>query len=152
MEFFTKIGSKSKRESSYYKQRLKNRVYSHIISFIRERAGAEKITKKEYADRLGKDPGQVSRLLAKPGNWTLETIAELLLAMDAEAEPPEIVLFKDRRKSNHMHNLVAQCIQFGTSNASTASREAKMDSISSEVLKSFKSTGPKTLASSSASA
>jgi hypothetical protein len=34
------------------------------------------------ARRLGKDPAQVTRLLSAPGNWTIDTVAELLFAID----------------------------------------------------------------------
>ncbi|MDQ0558669.1 hypothetical protein QO004_000444 [Rhizobium mesoamericanum] len=34
------------------------------------------------AARLGKDPAQISRLLGAPGNWTIDTVAELLFAVD----------------------------------------------------------------------
>lgn len=34
------------------------------------------------AKRMGKDPSQISRLLGAPGNWTIDTIAKLLFAID----------------------------------------------------------------------
>lgn len=40
------------------------------------------ISKATLARRLGKDPAQVSRLLGAPGNWTIDTVAELLFAID----------------------------------------------------------------------
>jgi len=40
------------------------------------------ITQVTLARRLGKRPEQISRLLGAPGNWTLDTFAELLFAID----------------------------------------------------------------------
>lgn len=44
-----------------------------------ERANISQVT---LAKRLGKRPEQVSRILAGPGNWTIDTVAELLFAID----------------------------------------------------------------------
>lgn len=40
------------------------------------------VTKATLARRLGKDPAQISRLLGASGNWTIDTFAELLFAID----------------------------------------------------------------------
>ena len=104
----TKNGAKSVRDVAYYRQRYQNRVFAKIVAFIKGEAEREKITKKAMAEKLGMDPGQLSRLLNHPSNLTLDTISDLLLAMDAEAEPPEIVRFKDRRAPNYVHPLIAK--------------------------------------------
>ena len=41
----------------------------------------EAVDRQWLADRLGKDKTRISRLLNGPGNWTLDTVAELLEAM-----------------------------------------------------------------------
>jgi len=41
---------------------------------------------------------------------TLDTISDLLLAFDAEAEPPSIEIFQNRRPSNYMHPLIARIL------------------------------------------
>ena len=95
--------AKSVRDISYYRQRYRNRVFSKLVAWITEQAQQEHVTRKDVAERLKKDPGQISRLLSQPSNLTLDTISDLLLAFDAEAEPPDIVKFQDRRASNHLH-------------------------------------------------
>lgn len=43
------------------------------------------ISKSVIAQRLGKRPEQVTRWIATPGNWTIETYAQLMLALDGIA-------------------------------------------------------------------
>lgn len=70
--------------------RLSERALTYVATLTRlelheivldafERAG---ITQATLAKRLGKRPEQVSRLLGGPGNWTIDTVAELLFAID----------------------------------------------------------------------
>lgn len=120
MKSSTRNAAKSARDVSYYRKRYQNRFFAKLVAFINEEAQRDKITKKDMADRLGKDPGQLSRLLNHPSNLTLDTVSDLLLALDAEAEPPEIVRFKDRRAPNFVHPLIAKIT--GASPAQSNSR------------------------------
>jgi len=86
-------------------------VFSKLVAFITEQAQREHATKKDIAERLDKDPGLISRLLNQPSNLTLDTISDLLLAFDAEAEPPEIIFFKDQRPPNYIHPLIARVMK-----------------------------------------
>src|SRR5260370_379049 len=110
MKSSTKNAARSVRDISYYRQRYRNRVFSKLVSFITEQAQRGHVSKKDIAERLDKDPGLISRVLSQPSNLTLDTISDLLLAFDAEAEPPEIILFKDRRPSNYIHPLIARVL------------------------------------------
>lgn len=66
----------------YFQLRNKQRVYELVIrEFLRER-----LTQAELARRLGKGPDQISRMLGAPGNWTLDTVSDLLFAISG-AEP-----------------------------------------------------------------
>src|SRR5688500_10676436 len=47
------------------------------------------------ADRLGKDKGNMSRLLKAPGNLTIETVADLLEAMNGRLTAFEVQRFND---------------------------------------------------------
>ena len=110
MKSSTKNDPKPIRDIAYYQQRYRNRVFSKLVSFITEQAQKHQLTKKDIAERIRKDPALLSRLLSNPSNLTLDTISDLLLAFDAEAEPPEIVLFKDRRPANFVHPLMARAL------------------------------------------
>jgi transcriptional regulator with XRE-family HTH domain len=112
----------SRRDVAYYRQRQKNRVFSAIASFFAKEAAAGKISKKELANKLGKDPSQITRLLSGPSNLELDTISDILLAMGAEMDH-YIVRFVDRLKPNYAHPTIAQYSnirQFGRSTASIA--------------------------------
>jgi hypothetical protein len=132
----TKNEAKPLREIAYYTQRYRNRVYHKLISFIAEQCEAQQLTRKDIAHRIRKDPAQISRLLAHPTNLTLDSISELLLAVDAEAEPPEMVQFKDKVPANYMHPLVARAlnIEAADTNARLASDGEKTLVLSNPVL------------------
>jgi hypothetical protein len=97
------------REIFYHRQRQKNRIFSELTSFYAEEAegGA---SKRKIAQRLKKDPAQLTRWLAAPSNLTLDTISDLLLALDAEMDY-RIVRFRDRETANEMHPLIEQIIR-----------------------------------------
>jgi transcriptional regulator with XRE-family HTH domain len=101
----------SARDVAYFRQRYKNRVFAAILDFVLQEAERQKITKKDLADRAGKDPAQLNRLLSAPSNMTLETISDILLALGAEADPPRINRFSDyESKVNYAHNLYSRLI------------------------------------------
>lgn len=108
MESFTKNARKSARDIAYYRQRFKNRVHSKLVSFLTACAQEDKITQKDIADRLDKDPGLISRWLREPSNLTLDTISDLLLAVDADADPPEMIRFRNRPPANYTHPLIVR--------------------------------------------
>jgi transcriptional regulator with XRE-family HTH domain len=47
-----------------------------------ERRRSEGMTQAELANKIGRDPAWVSRNLRAPGNWTLRTLGELVVALD----------------------------------------------------------------------
>ena len=65
----------------YFQERLRNRLYSMVLSEFSARAKAEGLTQASVATRIQKRPEQVNRWLASPGNWTLDTVSDLLLAI-----------------------------------------------------------------------
>lgn len=61
---------------------------------FRERRDTEGLTQSQLAQRMGKRPDALSRLLARPSNWTLDTLSDFLLAIageeiDATSSSPE---------------------------------------------------------------
>lgn len=111
----TTIDPKPIRDLSYYQQRYRNRVFSRIVSFVAEQSHRQKMTQKDIADKIRKDPATISRILRSPSNLTLDTISDILLAFEAEAEPPEIVFFRDRPTPNYIHPLVARALDVSPS-------------------------------------
>ena len=95
-----------RRDVSYYRQRQKNRVFTELVQFFAQEAERRGITKKDLAAALGKDPAQITRWLSAPANFELDTLSDLLLALDAEMDH-KIVRFEDRPKPNYAHPLIA---------------------------------------------
>jgi transcriptional regulator with XRE-family HTH domain len=56
------------------------------VNALWKRRKAGGMTQKDLADRIGRDPGWVSRNLRGPGNWTLRTIGAFIVALNGEAE------------------------------------------------------------------
>ena len=76
----------SDREIFYFRQRQKNRFYQALVAHFSKLAESEGLSKRDLATLLGKDPSQITRWLSGPGNWTSDTISDLLLAMGAELD------------------------------------------------------------------
>jgi hypothetical protein len=74
----------SPRTVNYFRARFRNRMYDLVLSKFREKAESESLTKARIAKRLRRRPEVVNRLLAAPGNWTLDTLSDLLLAIAGE--------------------------------------------------------------------
>ncbi len=140
MESSTKPDPKPIRDIAYYQQRYRNRVFSKIASFVTDQCQSRKLTQKDVAERIRKDPAALSRILRGPSNLTLDTISDILLAFDAEAEPPEIIQFKDRSVANFMHPLVARALDIqpakrGVTKTESANASAKTLNPSGPALK-----------------
>ncbi len=74
----------SQRSIFYCRERLRNRIFDCVIRALAERVASGATTRASIAKRLGKDPAQVTRWLSGPSNWTIDTISDLMLALDAE--------------------------------------------------------------------
>lgn len=70
----------------YYRERNRNKVYAAVVSLFSKLVDTERLTKREIAFRLGKEPAQITRWLSGPSNWTLDTVSDLLLAMGRELD------------------------------------------------------------------
>ena len=78
---------------AYFRERLRNRIHQFILrEFIaRQRDG---LTQADIARALDRRPEQINRWLGSPGNWELDSISDLMLAiskseLDLKAEPLE---------------------------------------------------------------
>lgn len=93
------------REKFYFRQRNKNRVFEKIVALFADEAEKNGVTKKQIAERLHSDPAQITRWLSAPGNLTLDSISDILLALDAEMDY-EIGKFEHRAVPNFCHPLM----------------------------------------------
>ncbi len=97
------------RDIHYYRRRLKNRVYEQLVDFFVSEVDKSHITKKDIAERLRREPSQITRWLSAPANLTLDTISDLLLALDAELDM-KVVKFQDRPAQNYVPALIERII------------------------------------------
>jgi hypothetical protein len=74
-------------EIFYFRERNRSRIYASVISTFSKCVEEQDLTKREIASKLGKEPAQITRWLSGPGNWTLDTVSDLLLAMGGELDP-----------------------------------------------------------------
>jgi hypothetical protein len=73
-----------RRDRAYYRRRNQNRLHAALATFFAEEAAAGRITKKQLAELLEKNPAQITRWLTEPTNYEADTVSDLLLAMKAE--------------------------------------------------------------------
>lgn len=100
---------------SYHRQRTQNQAFEELMAFFASRAEHFGTTRKDVAERLGKDPSQITRWLSGPGNLTLDTISDLLIALDAHMEFRARGNEEDSR-ANFAHPLTINCLLTGTKN------------------------------------
>ncbi len=89
----------SEHDVFYFRQRLKNRIFQSVLSYFTDVAKQKNLTKKDIANLLNKDPAQITRWFSSPNNWTLDTISDLLLAMDAELKHEIVSLHENKTTS-----------------------------------------------------
>lgn len=65
----------------YFQARNKHNAYDLVIGeFV-----SSGLSQADLARRLGKGPDMVCRLLSGPGNWTLDTLSDLMFAISGAA-------------------------------------------------------------------
>jgi hypothetical protein len=69
----------------HFRNRFRERLYELVLSEYRKQA-EKGMTKRHIANRINRRPEQITRWLGAPGNWTLETVSDLLLVI-SQAEP-----------------------------------------------------------------
>lgn len=73
--------SKAERAAARMDARLA--IAGAVVARYEELAREKGLTRSAIAERLGCSRAHVSRLLSGNGNWTLDTVGDLLAAMDA---------------------------------------------------------------------
>jgi hypothetical protein len=93
-----------KYEAAYFEQRFRNRIYEAVIKAVEQAAQENNWKRKDLAVSIGKKPSQLTKWLAGPGNWTLDTVSNLLFAINAELDFT-VSFFAQKVKSNELHDL-----------------------------------------------
>jgi len=115
----------------YFHGLSQDEAHELVLSLFLQEASETGITRAFLARRLGKSPEQITRWLGAPGNWTLETLTNLLLAMGYKPEFKAQKL-SDLRQSNEHHPSVSTALQIPEITLHPATeREAKIPAIRS---------------------
>lgn len=69
---------------AYFRERLRNRLYDLVLTEFLEQEKTRNLTRADVARRIGRRPEQITRWFGAPGNWTIDTVSDLMLAMGAE--------------------------------------------------------------------
>jgi|ERR1700677_400274 hypothetical protein len=85
---------------AYFQERLRGRLFDLIMRRFIEAAETSGLTQKGLAHRIGNRPDRVNRLLASPGNWTLDTLSDLLLGIASAELDIAIAPLADQPKRN----------------------------------------------------
>jgi len=71
----------------YFRARLRSRLHQLVVSvWMRQ----ETVTQADLARRIGRKPEVINRLLGAPGNWTLYTVSDLLVALGVDLDKPSV--------------------------------------------------------------
>src|SRR6476620_8103448 len=84
----------------YLRARTKRRAYDLVIREFKKSG----LTQADLARRLGKPhrTDQISKLLSGPGNWTLDTVADLLFAISGGTPKFDVEYPLDKPKRNYL--------------------------------------------------
>ena len=106
---------------SYFRERFRDRLYDLVMEEFLKKDAEAGLTRAEVARRIGRRPEQITRWFGAPGNWTLETVSDLLLAI-AKSEP-EVNLLP--LKGRPVRNYRSQHIAAQRSNHEAGARPAR---------------------------
>lgn len=85
--------------SAYMQTRNRMRAFDAVHAELKKSG----ISKAELADRTGKGADRIAHLLGAPGNWTLDTISDLLFAISGAEIDYQISYPLDKTPRNQSH-------------------------------------------------
>lgn len=91
-------------EKAYARTTTRLQVAAAVWALWERVRDMEDLDQQWLADRLGKDKGRVSRLLREPGNWTMDTVADLLEAMGGRVTKVETMLYSELARRPALSN------------------------------------------------
>jgi hypothetical protein len=89
---------------AYFQERTRNNLYDYVVTRFLQQEKERGLTRAKLARRIGKSPEIITRLLGAPGNWTIDTISDLLLGICAEEWTPSSSSVLHRAQRNFSSN------------------------------------------------
>lgn len=71
------------RELRFYRRYHQNQIFNEIVGYFASLAEKGELTKSDIAKKLRKHPSQITNWFTEPGNFSIDTISDLLVAMGA---------------------------------------------------------------------
>ena len=94
----------TKAEKAYVRTETRLAIAGAVVRLFEELEKEKKLNQAALADRLGVSRSRVSKLVTAPGNWTLDTVADLLAAMDAKLTAVDVKLRSEIPSPNALHD------------------------------------------------
>jgi DNA-binding phage protein len=92
-------------EAALYAARNRNETYRTVIAALEKAAINDGLTRKAMSEKIGRKQSQISKWLSGPSNWTLDTISDLLFAINATMDY-SVVRNEERHKSNNYNSMI----------------------------------------------
>ena len=92
----------SESDKAYFRAKTRRHVHGVVLEKFMQHSDDDKLSRSALAHRLNVNRAQITRWLSSPGNWTLDTLSDLLLAMSCQASviADEI---GNQQKGNYAH-------------------------------------------------
>ena len=81
-------GEPSRGTLAYLEARTQSDWHNFVVGLFLEEERAGRLTRADLARRTKKSPAVISRLLGRPGNWTLATLSNLLVGITSAESVP----------------------------------------------------------------
>jgi hypothetical protein len=88
---------------SYFRTQLRYDLHEAILREFLRQEDSVGLTQADLARRIHRKASQVSKLLGAPGNWTINTVSDLLLGM--KAQPVIAVVSLEDRIAGHLEQM-----------------------------------------------
>jgi len=85
MTLKSKVANNIQSRRDYAFARARDLAFDAVVELWRRRQSAG-LKQVDFAERLGRDTGWLSKKLSGPSNWTLRTFGEMVDALDGELE------------------------------------------------------------------
>lgn len=110
---------------AYFRARLGNQLHAMVLQRFANEERAGRITRAQLARRIGKKPEQVTRWLGSRGNWTIETLSDLLIGLGCELKPEIIDLKEKIEMSERMAQQSSTILDRTVMNAASPAAETR---------------------------